>query len=35
MAEIHGLSETNVGARLNRAKNKLTRSLKGAVYELR
>ena len=29
MAAIHGLTETNVGARLNRARQKLTLALKG------
>jgi len=34
MAQIHGLSESNVGVRLNRAKQQLARSMKGAVHEL-
>jgi RNA polymerase sigma factor (sigma-70 family) len=34
MAEIHGLSESNVGVRLNRAKQQLAKALKGAVHEL-
>lgn len=34
MAHIHGLSESNVGVRLNRAKNLLARTLKGATDEL-
>ncbi len=32
MAEIHGLTESNVGARLHRLKQKLTDALKGAVH---
>lgn len=35
MAEIHGLSESNVGARLTRAKQKLTQSLQEISHELR
>ena len=34
MAHIHGLSESNVGVRLNRAKQQLARSMKGAANEL-
>ena len=34
MAQIHGLSESNVGVRLNRAKQQLTKAMKGAVHEL-
>lgn len=34
MAQIHGLSESNVGVRLNRAKHQLARTLKGAADEL-
>jgi len=32
MAEIHGLTESNVGVRLHRLKQKLTDALKGAVH---
>jgi RNA polymerase sigma-70 factor, ECF subfamily len=32
MAEIHGLTESNVGARLHRLKQKLTDAMKGAVH---
>lgn len=35
MAEIHGLSESNVGVRLNRIKQKLSTSLKEVQHELR
>jgi RNA polymerase sigma-70 factor (ECF subfamily) len=35
MAEMHGLTETNVGARLSRAKQKLTESMKETTHELR
>ena len=35
MAEIHGLSESNVGVRLNRARQKLTLNLKESAHELR
>lgn len=35
MAEIHGLSESNVGVRLNRAKQQLAKALKGNVHDLR
>jgi RNA polymerase sigma-70 factor (ECF subfamily) len=35
MAEIHGLTESNVGVRLNRMKQKLTDALKEVVHELR
>lgn len=35
MAEIHGLTESNVGVRLNRLKQKLTDALKGVAHELR
>lgn len=34
MAQLHGLSESNVGVRLNRAKQQLARSMKGAANEL-
>ena len=34
MAHIHGLSESNVGVRLNRAKQQLSRTMKGAADEL-
>ncbi len=34
MAEIHGFSESNVGVRLNRAKQQLAKAMKGAVHEL-
>jgi RNA polymerase sigma-70 factor (ECF subfamily) len=34
MARIHGLGESNVGVRLNRAKQQLAKALKGAVHEL-
>ena len=34
MAGIHGLTESNVGARLSRARQKLTHALKGAPHEL-
>ncbi len=35
IAEIHGLTESNVGARLTRAKQKLTTALEGITHELR
>ncbi|HRE08534.1 MAG TPA: sigma-70 family RNA polymerase sigma factor [Opitutaceae bacterium] len=35
IAAIHGLTETNVGVRLNRAKKKLTESMKSLSHELR
>ncbi|MGV3773697.1 MAG: RNA polymerase sigma factor [Verrucomicrobiales bacterium] len=35
MASIHGLSESNVGARINRAKEKLSTALKEVYHELR
>lgn len=35
MAEIHGLSESNVGVRLNRSKQKLSTALKEIKHELR
>lgn len=35
MAEIHGLSESNVGVRLHRLKQRLTDAMKGAAHELR
>ncbi len=35
MAEIHGLSETNVGVRLNRLKQKLTTAMEAVTHELR
>jgi RNA polymerase sigma factor (sigma-70 family) len=35
MAEIHGLTESNVGVRLNRIKQKLSESLKEVAHELR
>jgi RNA polymerase sigma-70 factor (ECF subfamily) len=35
MAEMHGLTETNVGVRLTRAKHKLTESMKETTHELR
>lgn len=35
IAEIHGLTESNVGVRLNRLKQKLTASLEEIVHELR
>jgi RNA polymerase sigma factor (sigma-70 family) len=35
MAEIHGLTESNVGARLTRLKHKLTDAMKGVAHELR
>ena len=34
MASVHGLSESNVGVRLNRARQKLTESLKTLSHEL-
>jgi len=34
MATIHGLSESNVGVRLNRIRQKLTLNLKEAAHEL-
>lgn len=34
MAAIHGLSESNVGVRLNRARQGLTQTLKGTANEL-
>ena len=33
MAAIHGLSESNTGARLTRARQKLTQAMKGQTYE--
>ena len=35
IAEVHGLSETNVGARLSRIRQNLTASLKHIAHELR
>lgn len=35
MAEIHGFTETNVGVRLNRAKQKLTDAMQEITHELR
>jgi RNA polymerase sigma factor (sigma-70 family) len=35
MAEIHGLTESNVGVRLNRLKQKLSASLQEVTHELR
>ncbi len=35
MARIHGLTESNVGARLTRLKQKLSKSMKGHSHELR
>ena len=35
MAEIHGMTESNVGARLTRLKQKLTESMKEVAHELR
>jgi RNA polymerase sigma factor (sigma-70 family) len=35
MAEIHGLTESNVGVRLNRAKQQLATALKGRIYDQR
>ena len=35
MAEIHGLTESNVGVRLNRLKQKLTSALENLTHELR
>jgi RNA polymerase sigma-70 factor (ECF subfamily) len=35
MAEIHGLTESNVGVRLNRLKQRLTDSMEGISHELR
>ena len=35
IAEIHGLTESNVGARLTRLKQKLTTALEGITHELR
>lgn len=35
MAEVLGISESNVGVRINRAKNQLTQTLKGKENELR
>jgi RNA polymerase sigma factor (sigma-70 family) len=35
MAEIHGLTETNVGVRLSRAKQKLTDTMQRITHELR
>ncbi|WP_438481583.1 RNA polymerase sigma factor [Oleiharenicola lentus] len=35
MAELHGLSESNVGARLTRLKQKLTESMQEISHELR
>lgn len=34
MAAIHGLTESNVGVRLSRARQKLTHALKGTDHEL-
>lgn len=34
MAQIHGLSESNVGVRINRAKHQLAKAMKGAADEL-
>jgi RNA polymerase sigma-70 factor (ECF subfamily) len=34
MAQIHGISESNVGVRLNRAKQQLAKAMKGAADEL-
>jgi RNA polymerase sigma-70 factor (ECF subfamily) len=33
MAEVLGLSESNVGVKINRIKNQLTQSLKGNEHE--
>ena len=35
MAEVLGLSESNVGVKLNRIKTQLTQTLKGNEHELR
>lgn len=35
MAEIHGLTENNIGVRLNRLKQKLTTALEDVTHELR
>lgn len=35
MADMHGLTESNVGAKLTRLKQKLSDSLKGLTHELR
>lgn len=35
MAELHGLTETNVGARLTRLKQKLSAAMKDVSHELR
>lgn len=35
MAEIHGLTESNVGVRLNRLKQKLSNAIKDVAHELR
>lgn len=35
MAQLHGLSEANVGVRLTRLKHRLTDALKGLTHELR
>ena len=35
IAKIHGMTESNVGARLSRLKQKLTHNMKGIVHELR
>ena len=35
MAEIHGLTASNVGVRLNRLKHKLTTQMEGITHELR
>jgi RNA polymerase sigma factor (sigma-70 family) len=35
MAEIHGLTESNVGVRLNRAKQQLAKAMKGRIHDLR
>jgi len=35
MAELHGLSETNVGARLTRLKQKISAAMKDVSHELR
>jgi RNA polymerase sigma-70 factor (ECF subfamily) len=35
MAEIHGLSESNIGVRITRARQKLSAKLKEVAHELR
>jgi RNA polymerase sigma-70 factor (ECF subfamily) len=35
MAEIHGLTESNVGVRLNRAKQQLAKAMKAKAHDLR